>query len=148
MPILGKRILEGEKLVLDAAFPSTVIRLGGIYGPKRTRLLETLKKGEASYPSEYTQYTNRIHVDDCAGAISHLLSLTITEPIYIGVDNEAVDRKTLLEWLAGRLGAPSPQSMKGVHGRGTNKRCCSEKLIESGYNFRYPSFREGYATLI
>ena len=29
--------------------------------------------------------------------------------------------------------------------RGSNKRCRNTKLLETGYTFQYPSFREGYA---
>ena len=31
----GKRLLEGERLLLSGPFPATIVRLAGIYGPGR-----------------------------------------------------------------------------------------------------------------
>ena len=55
----------------------------------------------------------------------------------------------MLRWLAGALGAPEPRPVKDgdEDGRG-NKRCRNDRLLASGYAFRYPTFREGYAALL
>jgi hypothetical protein len=29
-----------------------------------------------------------------------------------------------------------------------NKRCRNDRLLASGYSFRYPTFREGYSALL
>jgi hypothetical protein len=58
----------------------------------------------------------------------------------------------VLCWLAAQLGAPPPrvEALSGTDTRRhrTNKRCRHDKLIASGYVFRYPTFREGYAALL
>src|SRR5262245_5856857 len=36
----GRRVLKGERLVLASRVPAIVLRLAGIYGPGRTRLIE------------------------------------------------------------------------------------------------------------
>ena len=148
----GRRLLEGEGLLRDGPYASTLLRLGGIYGPRRTRLLETVRAGRATFAPGPPQYTNRIHRDDCAGVLRHLLRLERPAQCYVGVDSEPADEATLLRLLAGAMGASAPRAaredeVKSLRARG-NKRCRNERLLQSGYSFRYPSFREGYADVI
>ena len=44
----GQCLLEGEHNLLSSGFPVTVVRLGGIYGPGRTRLIRIVQIGRAS----------------------------------------------------------------------------------------------------
>jgi nucleoside-diphosphate-sugar epimerase len=148
----GRRVLEGEKVLLAGPFPATVVRLGGIYGPGRTSLIERVRQGLATCRQGLPLYTNRIHRDDCAGALHHLMTLPQPDACYIGVDHEPVDYCDLLRWLAARLGAPPPRleasTVLDTRRHRTNKRCRHARLIASGYVFRYPTFREGYAALL
>jgi len=145
----GKRLLEAERLALHSKVPATVVRFGGIYGPRRTRLIDRVRAGRAVYPAK-PQYTNRIHRDDCAGVLRHLIDLENPESIYNGVDSDPADQLTVFNWLAGVLGSPEPRPA----GRGErssergNKRCRNDRLIRSGYTFRYPTFREGYTAVL
>jgi nucleoside-diphosphate-sugar epimerase len=149
----GKRLLEGEKLLADSGFAGTVLRLGGIYGPRRTRLLERVRSGQATYRKGGPFYSNRIHRDDCAGALQHLMELEAPGSLYIGVDEEPAEEVAVLRWIAGALGAPEPR-LESEPSRGagdrprTNKRCRGDLLRESGYAFAYPTFREGYTAVI
>lgn len=142
----GRTLLRAEQEVLAAPWTSIVLRLGGIYGPGRTRLLDQVRRGEATAPSVPT-YTNRIHRDDAAGALQHLLLLPAPAPVYLGVDHDPAERGEVLAWLAERLGAPAPRVSSEVTTRG-NKRTRNDRLVQSGYVFRYPTYREGYASLI
>ena len=149
----GRRLLEGEALVLGGPFPAAVLRLGGIYGPGRTGMIERALKDPPPEDAP-PQYTNRIHRDDCARALSHLLTLPDPKPVYLGVDHEPADRRTVAEWLAARSGEALPKApntprneLRDRPGR-TNKRCSNQRLLRSGYEFRYPTFREGFAALL
>jgi nucleoside-diphosphate-sugar epimerase len=148
----GSRLLEGERLLLAGPFPATVLRFGGIYGPGRTSLLERVRQGLATCQEGPPRYTNRIHRDDCVGALRHLMTLPEPDALYLGVDHEPADQGDVLRWLADRLGAPMPRvepaSTAPARRHRTNKRCRNAKLVASGYTFRYPTFREGYAALI
>ena len=148
----GRCVLEGERVLLDGPFPATVLRLGGIYGPGRTSLIERVRQGLATCRDGPPLYTNRIHRDDCAGALHHLMTLPQPDSRYIGVDHEPADYCDVLHWLAAQLGAPPPRveasSGPDTRRHRTNKRCRHDKLIASGYVFRYPTFREGYAALL
>ncbi len=148
----GRVLLEGELAVREAYAGSVVVRFGGIYGPGRTRLIERVRSGDARCPPDPPRWTNRIHRDDCAGALAHLLARDDPAPLYLGVDREPAARCELLRWIARALDVPEPPRAAGEPSRSgrrrTNKRCSSERLVASGYRFRYPTFREGYGSLI
>jgi nucleoside-diphosphate-sugar epimerase len=142
----GRTVLEGERIVRASGVPHPIVlRLGGIYGPGRTRLIDSVRRGEATCPPEPT-YTNRIHRDDAAGAIRHLLSLPDPEQLYVGVDTDPAERCEVLTWMAEQLGAPPPRTGPGSN-RG-NKRASNARLVSAGYQFRYPTFREGYRAML
>jgi nucleoside-diphosphate-sugar epimerase len=145
-------VLEGERLLLGSPFPATVLRLGGIYGPGRTRLIERVRRGLAVCPDGPPLYTNRIHRDDCAGALHHLMNVDQPDQIYIGVDHEPAEQCEILRWLAAQLGVSppgvEPPSGSEVRRHQSNKRCSNAKLMASGYIFRYPAFRDGYMALL
>jgi len=149
----SKRLLEGEHLVLHSRFSATVVRFAGIYGPGRTRLLDSVRRGDAVIPDGPPVYSNRIHRDDCAGVLRHLLFLDRSDALYVGADHEPAEAGTLLRWLAAALGAPAPRTELVAdaghrYGRASNKRVKNARLLASGYSFRYPTFREGYKSLM
>lgn len=145
----GRIMLQAEQLVQSQSLPSTVIRFGGIYGPERTRLIRVVDKNEVT-PAQADNYTNRIHRDDCAGALAHLTTLAKAEPLYIGVDDSPALRSEVLAYIASELGKPTPPlGVADTSARGrSNKRCSNRSLKQSGYQFRYPSYRDGYSELI
>lgn len=148
----GQILLAGERTVLEAGIPAIVVRLAGIYGPGRTRLVDQVRSGRATCPDGPPVWTNRIHRDDCVGALRHLLALPGAAGIWLAVDDEPAPLCTVLDWLADRLGVPPPRQVpkrSPPEARGdTNKRCRNTKLTASGYRCRFPSFREGYAALL
>lgn len=157
----GKILLAAEQQVLAGSFPATVLRLGGIYGPGRTRLIRLVESGEATACPEAPTYTNRIHRDDAAGMLAHLMALDVAathgegefpRKIYLGIDREPAPRHEVLNWLAERLGVPSPRRVSAQdaprRSRGGNKRCRSDRIQASGYALRYASFREGYGEML
>lgn len=143
----GARILEGERVLAGGPWPATSVRFGGIYGPGRTRLIDTVRAG-ASCVGEPPVFTNRVHRDDCAGILRHLLTLAAPAARYLGVDCEPATRCAVMDWLASRLGAPAPRRVRPRGQSGQGKRCSNARLLASGYVFRYPTFREGYSSLI
>ncbi len=142
-----RALLEGERLA--AAAGAIVLRLGGIYGPGRAGLVERVRTGAARLPST-PLFSNRIHRDDCAGALLHLLALAAPERLYLGVDREPADQREVIAWLAARLGVaiPGAGDAADAHRPRGSKRCSSDRLTSSGYTFRYPTYREGYAPLV
>lgn len=146
----GKLVREGERLLLASAHPAIVVRLGGIYGPGRTRLIDRVRNGEARCAPGAPRYINLIHRDDCAGVLAHLITLPKPATCYLAVDCEPADRNEIYRWVAGRLGLPEPPGGEAEteRRRTSNKRCSNARLLDSGYEFLYPTFREGYAGLL
>jgi nucleoside-diphosphate-sugar epimerase len=151
----GQRLLEAEQMLDQAPFPGVAVRFGGIYGPRRSSLVAEVRGGRAVIRSGPPHYTNRIHRDDCAGVLQHLMALEKPEPVYLGVDCEPADEAAVLRWLAGALGAAAPRpaatpegARHGRERRGGSKRCRNDRLLASGYRFRYPSFREGFRAIL
>lgn len=149
----AEAILAGEALARSRGQPGVVLRLGGIYGPGRERTVRRVLGGDAPCMAP-DRYGNRIHRDDAAGALAHLLGLPDPAPLYLGVDRDPAPLRDVYAWIAERAGVPDPCAGVGPGDvvsegrRGTNKRCSSRRLAESGYAFRYPSYREGYAPML
>lgn len=150
----GRWVLRGEQAHRDIpAAEHAAVRLAGIYGPGRTRLIDRVRTGQTVRYAAGPHYTNRIHRRDCAGVLAHLLALSgPLESVYVGVDDAPTDHNAVVAWLAATLGVETPPersaSEAGPRMRGANKRCSNRRLRASGYDFAYPSFKEGYGALI
>ena len=145
----GRRLLQAERLFEASGRPATVVRLGGIYGPGRTRLIERLRRGQAACAEGPPRYGNRIHRDDGAGALRHVVELARPASLYLAVDHEPADEREVLRWLARQLDLPAPPVVPaGAARRRGNKRCRNDRLVASGYRFRHPTFRDGYAAVL
>lgn len=146
----GKRILEAARFLHRHKFPAISVRFGSIYGPSRVRLVQEVLTGKARL-YENDVYTNRIHRDDCIGVLRHLMTLKNPAEVYLGIDNEPVSHNELVEWLAEQLSAPEPiysHDAAPLSRTRSNKRCCNKRLRASGYEFRYPTYREGYMAIL
>lgn len=148
----GRRLLEAEQLLRDAALPHSCIRFGGIYGPGRDRLLRQLREGRRTR-AEPLRYSNRIHRDDCVGMLDFLLQRAAAgrelDPCYIGVDTEAAPIHVVERWFADFLGLDYDKLVDSDGElRGGNRRCSSARLQALGYRFRHPTYREGLPTLV
>jgi nucleoside-diphosphate-sugar epimerase len=146
----GSRLREGERRVEERLPGSALIlRLGGIYGPGRTRLLERVRSGEARCPADGPIWTNRIHRDDAARAIQHLLHLpSPSHSLFLGVDTEPAPLCEVYRFVARLLDASPPTVDDSVTRRRSNKRCSSRRLQRTGFDFDFPTYREGYRALV
>jgi nucleoside-diphosphate-sugar epimerase len=146
----GHRLLEAEALLAASSFAHVIVRFGGIYGPRRNRLIERVRTARAYFHDAPPQYTNRIHRDDCVGALRHLMALPTPGSRYLAVDSDPAEEAEVMNWLAGTLGAPPPRRASAGDPRPIrgNKRCRNARLLESGYTLRYPTFREGYTAVL
>lgn len=147
----GRVILEGEALLAAAPFEATTIRFSGIYGPGRDRLVRLVREGTPVSLKSRAAVTNRIHRDDCARALVHLVGRAAVAPLYLGSDEAPTAMGEILDWIAERLGvAPPPvgEDPAQVSQRGGNKRISSARLRGDGFSFLYPTYREGFAAIL
>jgi nucleoside-diphosphate-sugar epimerase len=148
----GRILREAEELLANrlrgTLTAPVILRLGGIYGPGRTRLIDQVRGGTAVLPDD-PRYTNRIHRDDAAAAIVHLCTMAEEPaPVYVGVDDDPAELGDVLRFLASELGLDAPRSGNAGDARGGNKRCSNALLRGTGYSFKYPTFREGYRDIL
>jgi len=149
-----KRLLEGEELINESPFTSTVVRFGGIYGPGRTHLIDLVQQGKAHCMEDV--YSNRIHSEDCVGMLVHLLNLNEKNPnqvesLYIGVDDEPTLSCEVYEWLAEQLNVANIEHLEPTENSRlmrSNKRLSNAKIRSTGYEFKYPNYQAGYSELI
>ncbi len=149
-----KRLLEGETLALESPFNATVIRFGGIYGAGRTHLIDLIREGKAHCMEGV--WSNRIHSEDCAGMLAFLLQKSDAHPnqvdsLYVGVDNQPTLSCEVYDWLAEQLCAPEPDRKEPSETSRlmrSNKRISNAKIRALGYQFKYPTYKEGYSAFL
>ncbi len=143
----GAVLLEAERWLAAQPVSSVTLRLAGLYGPNRLQLIERLRAGDARVPRNQPHWANRIHVDDAAAAIVHLLSMPEAEPLYLGVDDTPLPLDVLYDYLALLAGASRPDEGPAPAAVGS-KRLRNARLRASGFVLRWPDAREGYAALL
>lgn len=149
-------VLDAERMLHQRLPTATVLRLAGIYGPGRERLIDQVRGG--AQLSAQSRHTNRIHRDDAAAAIVHLLLRPEPPaPLYLGVDNAPVTANEVVTFLAAELGLPAPtlkpkpapsEPETRESQRGGDKLLSNQLLLQTGFTFSYPSYREGYRALL
>lgn len=154
----GKVLVETEKLLLEAArhkkFPAVILRVAGIYGPERGHLFLQYLKNEAKIAGKGERLINMIHRDDLVGIIITMLKHGRPGEVYNAVDDEPVAQIHFFRWLAETLGKEMPpfvpEAESADRKRGlTNKKVSNRRLkMELGYQFKYPTFRQGYTAEI
>jgi nucleoside-diphosphate-sugar epimerase len=146
----GKILLQAENALKQCGIQHKVVRFGGIYGPGRTHLIRQVLEQKAQQ-TPYPVYTNRIHLNDCAGVLAHVAAIkNESHHLYLGVDNTPALYNEVLQWIAQQLRLPLPPVGKDVPPRlaKSHKRCQNQRLRTSGYLMKMSSYREGYQDLI
>jgi nucleoside-diphosphate-sugar epimerase len=107
-------------------------------------------------------YLNMVHRDDAAGAVRHLLvEDRARDDVVLVVDDEPADKWAFADWLADECGVDrpakrtteerlaagdlSPAAERRIR---ASKRCRNDYLHDLGYEFAYPTYREGYRDAI
>jgi len=146
------RIIEAEQALPAAGIATTSVRCSGIYGDPQGRLLTRIATGQLC-PAEPVSYSNRIHRDDVAGFLAHLVRKDLAgetlQDSYIASDDQPVPQHDVELWLARQLGVEeehiSFDAKRMVSG---HKRCRNDRLHGSGYALMYPDYRSGYGEVI
>jgi nucleoside-diphosphate-sugar epimerase len=143
----GSVLLEAEAWLAKQAVQSIALRLAGLYGPGRMHVIEQLRAGTARVPRQTPHWANRIHIDDAAAAVVHLLNIEEPQNVYLGVDNTPLPLDELYDALAALLRVPAPAEGPTPVAVGS-KRMSNARLNASGFRVRWPDARLGYAALL
>lgn len=154
----SKVLVETENLLLAAArdskFPAVILRVAGIYGPDRGHYFKQYLKNEAKISGRGDRILNMIHLDDLAAIVIQALKNGRVGEVYNAVDDEPVMQIHFFRWLSETLGKwmppAQPENIDEERKRGaTSKKVSNRKLkMELGYQFRFPTFRQGYTAEI
>ncbi len=139
----GRQLVAAEEAFHERIPHGTVLRLSGLYGGSSTRLLDRVREGRIDDPH---RWTNRIHREDAAAAVVHLLTTeAVPDPLYLGTDDGPAQLGDVAAYLADRLDAPAPPQADPTQGHG--KRLANARLRATGWAPTYPSYREGYSAV-
>jgi nucleoside-diphosphate-sugar epimerase len=133
----GRVLVEAERRLRHGDLS---LRLGGIYGPGRDYAVRQVRAG---VPAQSQHWTNRIHIDDAASAIAHLLAIGATGCTNL-VDNEPCTQADQYAFLR-TLYDIAP--VMDIDSRTSGKRVSNAQLRNCGFSFLYPTFRDGYSAL-
>jgi nucleoside-diphosphate-sugar epimerase len=147
----GTVLREAEAAFDALPGPTTALRLSGLYGPGRTALLERVLRGVGA-PAEPVHWTNRIHRDDAAEAVVHLLARAAAgAPLpsrVIGTDPAPAPRHEVLAWLAARLDVALEEDAGAGGDRAPSRRILPRFLEETGFRWRHPDYRSGFEEVV
>ncbi|MFC7204367.1 SDR family oxidoreductase [Haloferax namakaokahaiae] len=153
-------LAEAERVAREYAaergIEGTVARFAGLYGPDRYRLSRYIEGPVTA------GYLNMVHRDDAAGAVRFFLETDrARDEVVLVVDDEPVSKHDFADYLADACGVRSPEkrskqerleegdlSEAAKRRILTSKRCSNDRLRELGYDFYYPTYREGYRDAI
>lgn len=119
-----------------------VVRPSGLYANDRLRLIRWVQEAK---PVPMNVWTNRIHIEDLAGILARLIDMTDLSPCYLATDGHPVFQDEVLDQIAVWLELAFPMKIMAPT---TGKQLKSCLLNELSYNFRYPTWKEGYAAIV
>lgn len=145
----GQRLLEAENLLKHSAQPwtHTALRLTGIYGPGRNRMIN-LAANPSHWPAQNI-WTNRIHRDDAAAFIVHLIKRLLiggtAQDCYVVTDSNPVSQYEVLHWMTAQMGMEASSGVPEIVG---GKRMSNQRMLSTGFSLKYPDYQVGYLAML
>lgn len=139
----GRLLLKMEQL-WQQAYPSAsiIIRPTGIYGTSVARMLKLAEKTK-TYPNLH--WSNRIHIDDLANFLAHLLHVEHAEKSYIISNNQPSLLHETIQWFQRQLHLPElVLQSDGCSG----KRIYATRMAEMGFQLQHKDCFEDYLEML
>jgi len=130
----GDKMLQAEHLLRESPYKVCILRCSGIYGPGREHMKRSLEKGTYTITPAWT---NRVHVDDIAEVIEHLIQRAdenlALAPVYLITDDEPLQQEEVVR----RYGYDPAnfERSKTIGPRGS-KRLSNQLIRSTGFQFR------------
>ncbi len=144
-------IRQAERQVMGLNPLNVIVRFSGIYGPGRNYLLKMARQ-QPAVQQQPPYFTNRIHQQDCVGVLMFLLAQRLAgvalEQCYLASDDDPAPLWEVMSWLAGQMCCPAPFIKQAEVKPVQNKRCSNACLKALGYQFEYPSYKNGYRDML
>lgn len=132
----AKILLETEHHYLNSRANVCILRLGGIYGPRR-ELIDRARgfSGKKMSGSGY-EPTNHIHLEDIVAAIAFCLNHSLTG-IYHLVNDDHTMRNKLYSDLCKSINIPCPIWTQDSSQDTKNHKISNRKIKEAGFIFKH-----------
>ena len=139
----GRLLLKMEQL-WQQAYPSAniIIRPTGIYGTSVARMLKLAEKTK-NYPNLH--WSNRIHIDDLANFLAHLLHVEHAEKSYIVSNNQPSLLHETIQWFQRQLHLPELVLQSDEY---SGKRIYATRMAEMGFQLQHKDCFEDYLEML
>lgn len=134
----AKILLETERYYLNCNASTCILRLGGIYGPKRELPDRAKRFSGKNMLSSGDEPTNHIHLEDIIAAILFCLGRSLTG-IYHLVNDDHTPRRELYSHLCQLAGIPCPIWSKDLSK--SSYKVCNQKIKSMGFVFKHPKIQ-------
>ncbi len=145
----GEALIEAEAVARQLKDKATILRLSGIYGPNRTRMIQLAHSNPGNWPAT-NNWSNRIHEEDAARFIVFLMKRIMLkepiEPLYLVTDGIPTKQYDVLTWIRKRLQLTTDTIEIPILESG--KQLQSVLLNQNGFILKYPDFTYGYEAII
>ncbi len=145
----GEALIEAEAVARQLKDKATILRLSGIYGPNRTRMIQLAQSNPGNWPAT-NNWSNRIHEEDAARFIVFLIKRIMLkepiEPLYLVTDGIPTKQYDVLTWIRKRLQLTTDTIEIPILESG--KQLQSVLLNQNGFILKYPDFTYGYEAII
>ncbi len=141
----------------EIGVPTHVFRLAGIYGPGRSAF-DKLIAGTARRIKKDGQVFSRIHVADIGNVLEASMANPRAGAIYNVADDEPAAPDAVVAYAAELLGMPAPPEVDFADAdlspmarsfyEGSRRISNARIKSELGVKLRYPTYREGLASLV
>ena len=145
----GEALMEAETVARQLKDKATILRLSGIYGPNRKRMIQLAQSNPGNWPAT-NNWSNRIHEEDAARFIVFLMKRIMMnesiEPLYLVTDGVPTKQYDVLTWIRNRLQLTTDSIELPILESG--KQLQSVLLNQTGFVLKYPDFTYGYEAII
>ncbi|MDH4407834.1 MAG: sugar nucleotide-binding protein [Candidatus Methylopumilus sp.] len=145
----GEALMEAETVARQLKDKATILRLSGIYGPNRKRMIQLAQSNPGNWPAT-NNWSNRIHEEDAARFIVFLMKRIMMnesiEPLYLVTDGVPTKQYDVLTWIRNRLQLTTDTIELPILESG--KQLQSVLLNQTGFVLKYPDFMYGYEAII
>lgn len=146
--LTAQSIIEAENIILASGSDPCVVRASGIYGPGRTSTLSLLARSALS-EEDSGVWTNRIHRDDLARALGFLIEDRRLSGVFNASDTKPATLGEIASWVRNHpLRSHLPEVSRSSTRTRKSRRILPARLLEAGFSFLYPTFREGYESVL
>jgi nucleoside-diphosphate-sugar epimerase len=141
----GEWLIQAENTLRATGLPLTVLYPGGIYGDRSHRLWQKLDDPDATVRLS-GRPLHRIHQQDLAAALVHLMLLEAPATRYLLLDDDPLSQASLLVQMAGMRGVRAPHVTVDLSG--PERYFSNARLKAEGFSLKLPSIRDYLRTML